>query len=87
MFILKFLLIAAAVTVALAIALMLVAYLVRVIQVLQSITAKLANARLLLLTVAEQTAPAPELIGKIGGNVTTLHTSVNGVARSLGLIK
>lgn len=85
--ILQILLITAAVVISLTIALMLLNYLIRVIRALQSITAKLANARLLLLTVAAQTEPAPALVGGVGNNVATLHTAVMGVARSLGLIR
>jgi|GEM_PF-4288251 len=64
---------------------MVVFYLVRVIAALRSITAKLANARLLLLTVASQTEPAGELIGGIGSNVAALDELVTGVARTLGI--
>ena len=64
---------------------MVVFYLVRVIAALRSITAKLANARLLLLTVASQTEPASELVGGIGSNVASLEELVTGVARTLGI--
>lgn len=81
------LLTAAAVALALIIALMTVYYLLRVIQALRNITANLDTARDLLRTAASQTDPAPQLVGGIAGNVTTLSNAVNGVARSLGLIK
>lgn len=86
MYILQVLLVTAAVVVSLVIALMLVNYLIRVIKALQSITAKLDAARTILLRVADQTEPAPQLIPAIGNNVATLHKSVMGVAKSLGLI-
>ena len=76
-----------AVVLSLAIALMVVYYLWRVIQALKSITAKLDTASDSLFIAASQTAPAPQLVGGIAGNVTTLSNAVNGVARSLGLIK
>lgn len=69
----------------LAACLLLAFYLIRVIVVLRCIVAKLANARLLLLVVAKQTEPVGPLVGGIGENVTSLHTLVRGVGRSLGL--
>lgn len=80
-------LVTAAVILSLVIALMVVLYLYRVIQALKSITAKLDTASDTLFIAASQTAPAPQLVGAIAGNVSTLSTAVNGVARSLGLIK
>lgn len=74
-----------AVAVSLAIATLLVYYLVRVIRALQSITNKLANARVLLLTVASQTEPVEGLVGGVAHNVSELHTLVTGVATSLGI--
>lgn len=79
-------LVTAAVILSLVIALMVVLYLWRVIQALKSITSKLDSASDSLFIVASQTAPAPQLVGGIAGNVTTLSTAVNGVARSLGLV-
>lgn len=79
------LLISAVVIMSVATALMLVYYLVSVIQALRSITGKLANVRILLLTVASQTQPAGDLVGGVGSNVNSLHELVTGVARSLGL--
>lgn len=80
-------LVTAAVILSLVIALMVVLYLWRVIQALKSITSKLDSASDSLFIAASQTAPAPQLVGAIAGNVTTLSNAVNGVARSLGLIK
>ena len=80
-------LVTAAVILSLVIALMVVLYLYRVIQALKSIAAKLDTASDTLFIAASQTAPAPKLVGAIAGNVSTLSTAVNGVARSLGLIK
>jgi hypothetical protein len=77
----------AAVILSLVIALMVVYYLWRVIQALKSITAKLDAASDSLFIAASQTDPAPNLVGGIAGNVTTLSNAVNGVARSLGLVK
>lgn len=77
---------AAAVIITLAASLTLVYYLLRVIRVLRSITAKLANARVLLLTAAVQTEPAGELVGSVASNIETLDDLVTGVGRSLGLI-
>ena len=79
------LLVTAAVIVTISAGGMIVYYLIHVIQALRSISAKLANARLLLLTVASQTEPAADLVGGVGINVSTLHELVTGVARSLGL--
>lgn len=79
------LLIVTAVAVSIAAAVVLVFYLIKVINALRSITAKLANARILLLTTSSQTAPATDLVGGIGSNVSSLHQLVTGVARSLGL--
>jgi len=79
------LLTAAAVIVSISAGAMIVYYLIDVIQALRSISAKLANARILLLTVASQTEPAGDLVRGVGSNVTTLHELVTGVARSLGL--
>ena len=78
-------LVTAAVILSLVIALMVVFYLWRVIQALKSITSKLDSASDSLFIAASQTAPAPQLVGGIAGNVTTLSNAVNGVARSLGL--
>lgn len=79
------LLITAAVIMSISAGVMLVYYLVNVIKALRSIAAKLANARILLITVASQTEPAGELVSGIGANVGSLHQLVTGVARSLGL--
>jgi hypothetical protein len=79
------LLTAAAVIVSISAGAMIVYYLIDVIQALRSISAKLANARILLLTVASQTEPAGDLVRGVGSNVTALHELVTGVARSLGL--
>lgn len=78
-------LITVAVIISLAAGGVLVYYLISVITALRSITSKLANARVLLLASAEQTEPAGELVGGIGGNIGSLHELVTGVAHSLGL--
>lgn len=79
------LLITAAVVLGLATALVLVHHLIDTIKVLKSITSRLANARILLLTAQSQTEPAAKLVGGIGSNVTSLHDLVTSVARSLSI--
>ena len=79
------LLITAAVIMSISAGVILVYYLISVIKALRSIAAKLANARILLLTVASQTEPADELVRGIGANVSSLHKLVTDVARSLDL--
>lgn len=76
----------AAVVITLTASLTLVYYLLRVIAALRSITAKLANARVLLLTAAVQTEPVGEYVGAVASNIETLDQLVTGVGRSLGLV-
>lgn len=76
----------AAVAITLGASLTLVHYLLRVITALRSISDKLSNARLLLITAAVQTEPAGDLVGAVAGNVEALDQLVTDVGRSLGLI-